>query len=172
MDKCHELQPPPLPSTALPVPGSITPTLGHRHPSCAASCEVKQLLIQLNASWLCNELREGMLAWRDKHLCPLSLARLPLPRIASAPIILSVHREGRYTIRENGEVKNIHSTVDNWEQKFSLAKPVINKIGLLQLHTHYWFPQPAPTQSTKCLGRSDPEPSLWIHSTGEIRGRH
>lgn len=113
-----------------------------------------------------------MLAWRDKHLCPSSLARLPLPRIASALIVLSVDREGGYTIREKGEVKNIHSTADNWEQKSSLAKPVINKMGLLQLHAHYWFPQPAPTQSRNCLGRSDPEPSLRIHSTGEIWGRH
>lgn len=46
----------------------------------------------------------------------------------------------------------MNSIVDNQEQNSSLAKPVINKMGLLQLHTHCWFPQSAPTQSTKCLG--------------------
>lgn len=147
------------------MPGSILPTLGHRHPSCAASCEFKQLLIQLNASWLCNELQEGILAWRDKHLCSSSLARLPLPRIASALIVLSVGREGGYTIRENGEVKNTHPTVDNREQKSSLAKPVINQMGLLQLHSRYWFPQPAPTQSRKCLGLQEGDLTLSLHFT-------
>lgn len=55
-------------------------------------------------------------------------------------------------LEKAGKLKNIHSTVDNQEQNSSLAKPVINKMGLLQLHTHCWFPQSAPTQSTKCLG--------------------
>lgn len=70
-------------------------------------------------------------------------------------------------MRENEEVKNIHSLRDNWEQKFSLAKPVINKTGLLQLHTHCWFLQSAPTRSRKCLGlcvgKQEEDLSLGFH---------
>lgn len=109
-----------------------------------------------------------MLAWRDKRLCPSSVAWPSLPRIASALILLFTGTEGGYTIRENGgEVKNIHSIMDNREQKSSSAKPVINKMGLLQLHTHYWFPQSAPTQSRKCLGlymgKQEGDLSLSLH---------
>lgn len=92
-----------------------------------------------------------MLPWKDKHLCSSSLAWPPLPRIAGALVLLFMGREGGYTIR-GGEVKSIHSIADNREQKSSSAKPVINKMGLLQLHTHYQFLRAAPTQSRKGLG--------------------
>lgn len=123
-----------------------------------------------------------MLAWKDKRLCPWSLAWPPLPRFAGALILLFMGGEGGYTIRENGgEVKNIHSIADNREQKSSSAKPVINKMGLLQLHTHYRFPQSAPTHSRKGLGlrvgkqEGDLSPSLHFRfisqekSGGDVR---
>lgn len=44
-----------------------------------------------------------MLAGGKERLCPLSLAWLRLPRIAGAPILLSMGRECGYTIRKTEE---------------------------------------------------------------------